>query len=132
MTRRLLLLAALAAAATTALPAQAAILPVCTTRLTDAATGTYATCFTSEPPAMANCCVGIFRTMTVEVAAGAVDATLTCPYVLPVTRRVSGPAPVQLGVWSGGSCSAQLVAVVDHTTAAAASTFEYRSTVPPV
>jgi hypothetical protein len=125
VTRRVLAAAVLAVAAAGATPAGAAIHPVCQTRLADAATGTAAGCPTSEPPAMANCCVGTLRTMTVEVAAGAVDATLACRYATPVTRRVSGPAPVQLGVWSGADCTATLVAVVDHTTAAATSTFHY-------
>lgn len=122
---RVVPLLAVIAAAATAVPASAAIHPVCATRLVDAATGASAYCPTQGPPPLGNRNVALRRTMTIEVAAGAVDATLDCDNRTPLTTRVSGPVAQSLNMWGGYDCTATVVAVVDHTTAVATSTFSY-------
>jgi hypothetical protein len=111
------------AAAVAATPAAAFIPPVCSTRLVDAAPGVNASCSTENAPAIAN---RVTRTITVEVAAGAVDAVLTCGIRSTGTFRVSGPEPVRRSVTeAGNNCVATITAVVDNTSAAVTSTFLY-------
>lgn len=124
--RRLLVAGAVAvAAAATALPAAAAIQPWCATRLVDAAAGTSAYCATQGPQPLGNRNVGVYRTVTVEVASGGVDATLACDGLPPRTVPVSGPQPVQFGQWGGYSCTLTLTSVIAHTSAVATSTYSY-------
>jgi hypothetical protein len=125
MRRLLVAVATLVAAAATALPASAAIYPVCATRLVDAAAGITASCPTQGPQPLGNRNVGVWRTVTVEVASGGVDATLACDGLPPRTVPVSGPQPVQFGQWGGYSCMLTLASVIAHTTAVATSTYSY-------
>lgn len=118
-----LLVAALAAAAATALPAHAAFYPVCATRLELAPAGATRECTSGNNPFARST-----RTMNVVVASGAVDATLTChnyPYAdSTATRRVYAGQRVAFSVSErGGSCVARLASLAAGTSAAATSTF---------
>lgn len=126
-TRLALVLATAAAAAATALPAHAsaAIYPFCAGRLTDAATGDNSYCYTQGPGALGNRNVAVRRTSTIQVQAGAVDATLWCDGYVQDSATVSGPAPVELNAWGGNSCYTRMVAREDHTTAVSESHFTF-------
>jgi len=128
VTRRLLLAAAAVAAALPAVPAHAAVHPVCATRLALAPAGTYAYCPTGNTPRMAG--AATYRTLTVDVQSGVVLATLTCGYGATAQSRsitVSGPRPQSVAMYEDwtGSCRAELTALYDDTTALATSTFSY-------
>jgi hypothetical protein len=124
MRTRLALTLAATAATLAAVPAHAAIYQVCNARLTDAVTGDNAYCYT-QGPALANNSVYVRRIVTVEVAAGAVDAYLDCDGYIHRSAIVSGPQPVQLTALGGNSCTVRLVAREDHTSAVADNAFSF-------
>jgi hypothetical protein len=122
---RIALLAAAAVAAVSTVPASAMSSYVCTTNLVNAAAGTVAPgCTTQGPGPLGNKDVAIRRTVTVEVLAGAVDATLTCSGQT-VSAHVSGPQPQLLNAWDDRSCAVTMVAAEPNTTAVATSTFSF-------
>jgi hypothetical protein len=114
-----------AAAAVPALPASAAVYPVCATKLVDAAAGVTASCPTKGPGPLGNRNVYVTRTMTVEVATGQVDASLTCDGVdhghFPVA---AGETKVQT-ITGGNSSTVALTALKDGTSATGTSTFSF-------
>jgi hypothetical protein len=124
--RHVLRSAALVAAATAAsivaaaVPSSAAIVPYCTTRLVAANTGDSASCVTPFPNENGL----ILRTLTLQVAAGTVTATVTCG---ASSRSLTAEAP-----YSGGftivqprdtSCTTTLLSREALTTANAVSTY---------
>jgi hypothetical protein len=125
MRRLIPLLAVAAAAVASAMPAQSAILPHCTTRLVAAATGDQAACSTQGPAPLGNCCVSVRRTMRIEVANGAVNASLTCDGQPAQTAYVTAVLPAEINRNGGYSCSARIVAAVPDTSAVVTSTFSY-------
>jgi hypothetical protein len=114
-----------AAAAVPALPASAAIYPVCATKLVNADNGVIASCPTKGPGPLGNRNVYVTRTMTVEVATGSVNATLACdgatfgPYTVDAghtaTRTIDG----------GNNCTVSLTSLADGTSATGTSTFSF-------
>lgn len=124
-TRLALALAATAAVATSAVPAQAAIYPWCTTRLVDAAAGANAYCYTKGPGALGNRNVAVRRTMNIAVTEGSVDAYLTCDNMTPLYTVVDAGETGSLATWGGNDCVGRLVSRVDGTTAVATSTFSF-------
>lgn len=130
MTRRLLALAAAAAALTVAAPAQAAIFPVCAVRILHSDAGATSSCRAGYSPQVSGATV--FRVLTVEVAAGAVRATVTCGYgaYAHTTSEVlyASPAPQSIMTVEDASqtCRNELVSYAENTTAAAVSTWTYQ------
>lgn len=115
-----LLAAAVAATAATALPAHAALYPVCATRVEPTTTSNY--CTTGNNPfARAT------RTLRVVVATGGVDATITCNNPSGAVSSTGRVYPGKVGTFSvierGASCTARLVSVEPGTTAVGLSTF---------
>jgi hypothetical protein len=122
--RTVLAAAALAGSAFAAVPAHAAIYPVCATKLADDATGTHAYCYTKGPGQLGNRDVATTRYVVVQVDGGAVDATLDCDNgFVHKTITVSGSQPQTIFSYGGNSCSVDLLAREDHTTAVASSFF---------
>jgi hypothetical protein len=117
----LALATAATAVAAVATPSHAMFTPYCTTRLVEAATGAGTSCLTQTQTVLQG---NPYRTMRIVVLSGAVDATLRCPYdAAGVTVRVSGFVPGALEAFDNGyTCTASIVAVVDHTTAFVTST----------
>jgi hypothetical protein len=114
-----------AAAAVPALPAHAAIYPVCATKLVNATTGTVASCPTKGPGPLGNRNVYVTRTMTVEVATGSVDATLTCDgYTFGPYTVAAGETKVRT-IAGGNSCTVSLTALAEGTSATGTSTFSF-------
>jgi hypothetical protein len=123
--RTVLAAAALAGSAFAAVPAHAAVYPVCATKLTDAAAGIDAHCYTNGPGQLGNRDVATTRYVVVQVDGGAVDATLDCDngFVHKTITDVSGPQPQTIFSYGGNSCTVTLHAREDHTTAAAVTFF---------
>lgn len=117
----LLLAAALAAATATPSFAQEIFTPYCATRLAHVAAGATAACTTVMPP-MANTGPGFLRVVNVAVQEGAVDATLECAHLAPLTVHVAGLAPRTFSMQDSGLCTVTLVATETTTTAVATST----------
>lgn len=114
---RLPILAA-ALAAVAAVPAHAAVYPVCATHVENAAAGTSRTCTTGNNPfAPAQ------RQMRVVVANGVVDATLRCGNVTITIRVGVGKVGTASATEWGGYCYHTLTAVTSGATAAVVSTF---------
>ncbi|MDQ1712522.1 MAG: hypothetical protein QOE45_1972 [Frankiaceae bacterium] len=120
-----LALLTLATAAVSAVPASAtaATTQVCAVHLVNVAAGTPTSCSTKGPGPLGNRDVAVRRTMTVEVLAGAVDATLTCGTEVR-SLHVSGPVPQFASAWDS-ACTVALVAAEPNTTAVATSTFSF-------
>jgi hypothetical protein len=97
---------------------------VCTTNLVNAAKGTPASCATKGPGPLGNRNVFVRRLVTIEVAAGTADVTLTCGSAVHALH-VSGPQPRLLNDDGGGDCRLDLVAADDNTTAVVTSTFHF-------
>lgn len=130
MSGRLAAAATAALAALTAAPAGAAVFPVCTARLANAASNARTWCDTDATPRMTGSGT-IQRIVTVEVAAGAVQATVTCGYgtnARSATLTSWDPKPRTLAIdeSTDGACRTELVALTGGTTAAAVSRFAYR------
>jgi hypothetical protein len=120
------LLAVAAATAAVSVPANAAaILTHCATRLVHAPAGTSASCQTQGPAPLGNCCVGVYRTVTIDVAEGVVDAYLACDGAAAQHKQVSGVEPATIERWGGYNCTVTLVAAVPQTSAVATSRYEY-------
>lgn len=125
---RLLIGAALAAAAATAVPAHAATYgPVCVTHLAAAAYGDVRTCYTDT-----NVLAPATRILDVEVHQGAVEATLTCvtdwgsPSTTSEVVTAGQKGSLTLGERYGDRCSATLRALADLTVATGVSHFKPR------
>jgi hypothetical protein len=122
--RPVLAAAALAASAFAAVPAHAAVYPVCATTLVSAPAGFDARCDTNGPGQLGNRDVATTRYVVVQVDGGAVDATLDCDNgSVHKTITVSGPVPQTIFSYGGNSCSVTLHARVANTTAVATSFF---------
>jgi hypothetical protein len=120
--RRSLVLAAAVVAATAAPSfAQELFTPYCSTRLTHVEAGLTAMCTTVMPP-MANNGPGFLRVVNVAVQEGAVDVTLECAHIAPVTVHVAGLEPRSFSMQDSGRCTVTLVATETTTTAVATST----------
>ena len=134
MTRRLLALAAAAAAVTAAAPAHAAVYPVCAVRITHSDSSATSTCTAGNSPGLSG--ARTYRTLTVEVAAGTVRATVTCgygAYARTASRILSANAqPQSVRVYEGDSetCRNELVSLAENTTAVGVSTWTYVFTGP--
>jgi hypothetical protein len=122
--RTRLALLALATVGATAVPASAMESPVCTANLVNAAKNAATGCATKGPGPLGNRSVFVRRTVTVEVAAGTADVTLTCGSAVHAAH-VSGPQPRLLTDDGGGDCRVDLVAGDDNTTAVITSTFSF-------
>lgn len=128
MTRLLLIGATLAAAAATAVPANAATYgPVCVTHLAAAAYGDVRTCYTDT-----NALAPATRILDVEVHQGAVEATLSCVTdwgSASTTSQVfteGEKGSMSLGERYGDRCAATLRALADLTVASGVSHFRPR------
>jgi hypothetical protein len=97
---------------------------VCTTSLVNAAKGTPAGCATKGPGPLGNRNVFVRRLVTIVVASGTADVTLTCGSAVHALH-VSGPQPRFLNDDGGGDCRVDLVAADDSTTAVVTSTFHF-------
>lgn len=120
-----LLAAALAAAAATALPADAALYPVCGTALAATAAGQSKSCTTGNTPQLSS---RANRRFDVTVTAGTVDARITCNHptgAVSQTVRLTAPAygVVRVVERVGYSCVGTLTAVSDVAAAAGVSTY---------
>lgn len=99
----------------------AAVYPVCATRLALAPTGASASCATNAAPVALG---SALRMVTVEVASGAVDATLRCGTYSGTPVHVSGPRPVTFSRSENHlGCTVTLTATDYDTTATAVSWF---------
>jgi hypothetical protein len=123
-----LLAGALVALGITALPAHAAIYPVCGASLVNAASGTTTYCFAGAAPNN----LRSDRTFAVTTATGKVDVTLTCHSSVSgdstahtVVDATNGPArgSVGLRLYTGSTCTGTLTALAEGTTAYGFSTF---------
>lgn len=112
--------AAAASVVVSAVPSSAALVPYCTTRLVAANTGDTASCVTAFPNENGL----ILRTLTLDVAAGTVTASVTCG---ANSKSVTVSAP-----YAGGftiiqprdtSCVTSLLSRAPLTTANAISTY---------
>jgi len=121
-------IAALAATAL-AVPAHAYESPVCTVHLVNGARDIPAFCETHNIGDTANASGGFYRTVTVEVAMGAVEATLHCYDAYGRSwlgsDYVAGPGVTTFGTWDDDTCELGLRATVDGTTATATSTVSW-------
>ena len=120
MRRSLVLAAVVAAACATPSFAQELFTPYCSTRLTHVAAGATAACTTTMPP-MANTGPGFLRVVNVAVQEGAVDVTLECRYLTPVTVHVAGLEPRTISMQDSGRCTVTLAATETTTTAVVTS-----------
>lgn len=116
-----LLVAAVAATAASALPAEAAVYPVCATHIELAAPGASKSCTTGNTPFERG-----NRQVDVVVASGTVDASVTCfnyPYANTTTsRRLSAGQHYRLRLTErGNTCVAKLTAVTGDAAATAVS-----------
>ncbi len=119
--RPVLLALTAAAAFAGSVPAEAAIYPVCTTRLALVATGASASCSTNPAPVAFQ---PALRLMTVEVLSGSVDAVLKCGTYARPPIHVSGPRPVTVSLNENGqTCTVTITAADYDTTAVVTSTF---------
>lgn len=130
MTRRLLAFVAAAAAVTAAAPAHAAIFPVCATRILHSDASATSSCRAGYSPQVSGATV--FRVLTVEVAAGAVRATVTCGYgtyahtASEVFYASAAPQSVMTVEDDGQTCRNELVSYAENSTAVAVSTWTYQ------
>lgn len=129
---RLALLATAATAATAALaaavPADAVILPACSTRLVHAAAGATASCSTDNTPEVSGATVN--RIATAVVAEGVARVTITCGFGSGAPSRsivVSGAEPRSVSMLQdySPSCRTAVEAVYPNTTVAVTSTWSY-------
>ena len=118
--RPLTLAAALVAAAAVPSHAQQYFTPYCVTSLAHVDAGATNACTTSMPP-MANTGPGFLRVVEVAVQEGAVDVTLSCAHLAPVTVHVAGLVPQSVSMQDSGTCTVTLVATETTTTVVAAS-----------
>lgn len=124
------LVAAAAALTAAAVPAQAAVYPVCTVSVLHSDAGAPAnTCTAGNSPQISGAIT--LRVLSVEVAAGAVHASLVCGYGVnqrSTSKTLYARAGLQeISVLENESttCRNSLTPVADDTTAVGVSTYEY-------
>lgn len=128
MTRVALLAAAATAALAAAVPADAVILPACTTRLIHAPAGASSTCSTDNTPMVSGATVN--RIATAVVAEGVARVTITCGFGAGAPSRsivVSGAEPKSVAMLEdySPSCRTTVEAVYPNTTVNVTSTWSY-------
>lgn len=114
-----------------AAPARAeALLPDCEVTFVSVKDGETDSCETFGPPPTANTTHGVYRTVTVAVANGAVTVTLACAGAGP-NGSVTVTSTATFGGWGGGdTCTLTMVSIAHATSAVAWSHGGYAGSEP--